>query len=633
MAANTNNLSTHQDMFSKPQESDFSILINKALSRRDFLGGTAKVGMGVFVGSIGLGCANISVRKSAMTSQLFDEMFTPIAANTADTVTVPADFDWNVLVSWGDPLWSFGSLFNESTRGSGLSQTFAFGDNNDGMVLFETKDGRFILAVNNEAANLDIIYHNRASKKPETDDDIKKGKAAHGISIFEIKRWKGQWHIIKDSPYNRRITADTPMNISGPLRGYSKLRTKADPKAIQSLGTWSNCGSGRTPWGTYLSCEENFNVYFSSTDAQAITPEMKRYGIKEKDAGYAWAKTDERFNVSLEPNESNRAGYIVEIDPLNPNSTPKKRTALGRFKHENAELVINKDGRIVVYMGDDGRGEFLYRFVSDGVYKKHSRHTDLLDKGTLYAARFYENGQGEWLPLTAETTGMSDQDICLWTRIAGSKVGATTMDRPEWVAANPHVNEVLCCLTNNKNRGLKPNAGGDKTPVGGPNPRQRNLYGQIVRWRPHHQDHTGAGFDWDLFAMAGNPAVHDDLRRGSSNINIHNMFNSPDGLAFDRNGLLWIQTDGNYSNQGDFNGMGNNQMLLGNTQTGEIKRFLVGPKEAEITGFTYSQDGKTMFVGVQHPGEKGNSHFPNGGSSTPRSSVIAIYRKDGRAFV
>ena len=254
----------------------------------------------------------------------------------------------------------------------------------------------------------------------------------------------------------------------------------------------------------------------------------------------------------------------------------------------------------------------------------------MLEDGSLYVAKFSDDGRGEWVELTPEATGMASKaDICIHTRQAASAVNATTMDRPEWVAAHPNKAEVYCTLTNNKNRGKKPNAGGDATPVGGPNPREANVYGQIVRWRPDNEDHTAAGFAWDLYVIAGNPTVRQDANAGSKNVNAENMFNSPDGLKFDSQGRLWIQTDGNYSNAEDFAGQGNNQMLLGNPDTGDIQRFLVGPKACEITGLCWSPDRKTMFVGVQHPGEKGDSHFPGGGDAVPRSSVIAIVRDDG----
>jgi len=255
---------------------------------------------------------------------------------------------------------------------------------------------------------------------------------------------------------------------------------------------------------------------------------------------------------------------------------------------------------------------------------------ELMEDGVLYAAKFNDDGTGEWLELSPATTGMGSlAEVCIHARIGASTVGATTMDRPEWVAANPNAAEVYVALTNNKNRGIKPNAGGDETPVGGPNPREANLYGQVLRWRPNAGDHTQPGFAWDLYVLAGNPKVGEGLNAGSENVDRDNMFNSPDGLKFDDNGLLWIQTDGNYSNAEAFEGHGNNQMLAGDTVTGEVRRFLVGPNECEVTGLTWSPDRRTMFVGIQHPGERGNSHWPGGGDTTPRSAVIAVRRDDG----
>jgi len=426
-------------------------------------------------------------------------------------------------VRWGDPLWSDAAEFDHGTRGTGASQEKAFGDNIDGMEVFPIGD-RLVLVVNNEYTNRSIIWGNREDGAASEDDDVLKGKMAHGLTVVEIARGQSGWQIVKDSPFNRRVTPDTPMALTGPAAGDELVKTAADPEGKLSLGTWNN--------------------------------------VSAEDWGYGWAKIDERFDVSKHPNEPNRAGYVVELDPANPESVPRKLTALGRFKHENAEMVVNKDGRVVVYMGDDERGEFLYRYVSNGVYAPGGPTDSLLEDGKLFVAKFHDNGAGQWLELTPETTGMGSMaEVCVHTRIAASAVGATTMDRPEWVAANPRKAEIYVALTNNKNRGIKPNAGGDETVVGGPNPRAENVYGQIVRWRPTDADHTRDSFVWDLYAMAGNPTVHDDLKAGSDNVTADNMFNSPDGLKFDSNGMLWIQTDGNYSNEGDFAGHGNNQML------------------------------------------------------------------------
>jgi len=446
-----------------------------------------------------------------------------------------------------------------------------------------------------------------------------------------LARQAGRWTLQSGAPLTRRITADTPIRIDGPAAGHALLKTAADPEGTLVRGTFNNCGSGRTPWGTYLTCEENFNGYFSSSDdAYQPSDAFKRYGVGNKDFGYGWAKAVERFDIAKHPHEPNRFGYVVEIDPMDPVSTPNKRTALGRFKHENCEVVLDKSGHVVVYMGDDERGEFIYRYVSHGTYQAGQGGGDLLSNGTLYVARFNDDLSGQWLALTPETTGMASlAEICIHTRQAASAVQATTMDRPEWIAQNPNRAEMYCSLTNNKNRGKKPNAGGDATPVGGPNPRADNRYGQIVRWRPADGDHTAERFSWDLFVMAGNPTRHSDAYGGSKNVDAANMFNSPDGLAFDSRGRLWIQTDGNYSNKKGFAGMGNNQMLVGDPLSGEIRRFMVGPRECEITGLCWDADNRTMFVGIQHPGEKGGSHFPGGGDSVPRSCVIAVTRDDG----
>lgn len=624
----TNSTITSRDNDCSEATTHFEILAEKAISRRGFLGTCVGLGAGAFVMGV-----TSAYPMSALARTSGKLSFDAVASNSLDTITVPTGYSWHIVASWGDPLWSAGAEFDPVTRGTGASQALAFGDNNDGMALF-TEHGNYILVVNNEYVNKAIFHGNRESKQAENIDDVIKSKAGHGLTVMQIIQKNGHWVVKKDSPYNRRITADSPMNIAGPARGHELLKTTEDPSGTHSKGTWNNCGNGRTPWGTYLACEENFNGYFSSSDnSYEVSKELQRYGVGHQDNGYHWALGDERFDVSKHPNEANRVGYIVEVDPMDPQSTPKKHTALGRFKHENAEVVIADSGHVVVYMGDDERGEFLYKFVSHEKYERYAskeKNSSLLEHGQLFVAKFHDGGVGEWLALTPETTGMnSSADICIHTRQAASTVNATTMDRPEWVSANPYKAEVYCALTNNKNRGKKPNAGGDDTPVSGPNPRKENHYGQIVRWLPAGGDHLAAGFSWDLFVMAGNPSVHGNAYAGSENVNAINMFNSPDGLAFDKRGVLWIQTDGNYSNKNDFSGQGNNQMLAADPDTGELRRFLVGPKECEVTGSTWSIDGKTMFVGIQHPGEKGGSHFPNGGESVPRSSIVAITKDDG----
>ena len=590
------------------------------MSRRAFLGKSLALGASAFV--IGAGALQAPKIQAAGVVTRTGLKFNPVKANSLDTITVPDNFNWQVVAQWGDPLFSDAPEFDHLTRGTAESQALAFGDNNDGMDLFQI-DGKNVMVVNNEYTNRSVMFGYNPSGLPETVEDVNKGKMAHGVTIMEVANTNGQWGIVKDSRFNRRFTPDTPIDIVGPARGSLLLKTKNDPDGETVLGTYNNCGNGRTPWGTYLACEENFNGYFSNSqgDDRPLTKEQKRYGIKNTDWGYGWAKADDRFDLSVTPNEPNRHGWITEINPATGEA--KKLTALGRFKHENAEVVIASDGRVVVYMGDDERGDYLYKFVSSEKYVEGGDNHELLHKGELFVAKFSDDGTGTWINL--KKANMGTAETLVFARLAADKLGATTMDRPEWVAANPHKTEAYVCLTNNKNRGKE----GKNQPVNAVNHRVNNQYGQIARWIPTDGNHSSDTFDWDLFVVAGNPAVHTGDNAGSDNITQENMFNSPDGLKFDKFGNLWIQTDGKYSDDGDFAGMGNNQMLLGNTLTGEISRFLVGPKECEVTGLTWSVDHKTMFVGIQHPGEKGDSLFPGGVGTIPRSAIVAIQRNDG----
>lgn len=604
----------------RPAVSDFDRVVETALSRRGFLGGVLAFGSGAAAMGLGTLAGSSPAKAEMAPSSRF--AFKPIAAQTDLTVHVPEGYEWKVLASWGQPLFSDVPELDHATGGTAASQERAFGENTDGMELFNI-GGHEVIAVNHEYANPEINLPQNQDGVPASAEDVLKLQNAQGVAVMEVREGENGWEIALDSPFNRRITHNTPMTLSGPAAGHDLFKTKADPSGTKVLGTMNNCGAGKTPWGTYLTCEENFNGYFGSTDEAVELPEaFARYGI-EVEGRYAYEKFDERFDLSKEPNEPNRFGYIVEIDPADPQSTPIKRTALGRFKHENAAATLAPDGRVVVYMGDDERGEFLYKFVSNASYVPGGDTSTLLDEGTLYVAKFDDSGTGEWLALTPEATGMSEAEICIHTRQAASAVGATTMDRPEWVAVNPVAVEAYCALTNNTNRGVKPNAGGDETPVNGPNPRAENGYGQIVRWYPGNDDHAATDFKWDLYVMAGNPMVHEDAYAGSENINEGNLFNSPDGMIFDSKGLLWIQTDGEDSNEGDFAGMGNNQMLIGDPVTGEIVRFLTGPNGSEVTGLTWSSDGRTAFVGIQHPG----GSFPHN-EGLPRSSIVAVKRTD-----
>ncbi|MBL8561622.1 MAG: PhoX family phosphatase [Gemmobacter sp.] len=600
----------------RPETTDFDRIVAKGLSRRGFLTGLVALGSAASVmGALKGSAAHAATSRFA---------FKPIPVATDGTVHVPEGYEWKPVARWGDALFSDAPAYDAAKGVPSQGADRVFGENTDGMELFNI-GGHQVIAVNHEYVNPEINLPKEQEEKVKSEADVRLLQNLQGVTVMEVAETPEGWAIVQDSPFNRRITNLTPMRLAGPAAGHEWLRTPADPTGTEVLGTLNNCGAGRTPWGTYLTCEENFNGYFGATDLEAKLPEaFARYGI-EAESVYGYEQFDPRFDLVKNVNEPNRFGYVVEINPADPQSKPVKRTALGRFKHENAACTLARDGRVVVYLGDDERGEFLYKFVSAGSYAPGAPTDALLDEGQLYVAKFAEDGTGQWLALTPEATGMSAAEICIHTRQAGSKLGATTMDRPEWVAVNPRAVEAYCALTNNKNRAVKPNAGGDETPVGGPNPRAENHYGQIVRWYPAEEDHAADSFRWDLFVMAGNPDVHKDAYAGSSNIHSGNMFNSPDGMMFDTTGMLWIQTDGEDSNEGDFLGQGNNQMLVGDPASGQIERFLTGPKGAEVTGMAFASDRRTVFVGIQHPG----GDFPDMAGGLPRSTLIAIRRTDG----
>ncbi|MBD8482180.1 MULTISPECIES: PhoX family phosphatase [Pseudomonas] len=611
------------------------------LSRRRFIGAGALCGAAMFLGGNLLTRTAMANAVSAGNSALLG--FTGIAAATSDTISLPPGYQASVLISWGQPLQAGGPAFDPSGNGSAEAQEVQFGDNNDGMSLFPFPNdaNRALMAINNEYTNYRYLYAHGGS--PQSAEEVRKALACEGLSVIEIQRKGGHWHFVQGSQYNRRVHGNTPIRVSGPAAGDALLKTAADSTGQLVHGTFQNCANGKTPWGTYLTCEENFTDCFGSTDATlAFTPAQKRYGVVAASKEINWHPHDPRFDMARNPNELNRFGWVVEVDPFDPTAMPVKRTALGRFKHENAALAETRDGRAVVYMGDDERGEFIYKFISRDRIDHHNpkANRDLLDHGTLYVARFDNGdgnpdrpkGHGQWVELTHGKNGLdaskgfaSQAEVLIHARLAASAMQATRMDRPEWIVVSPKDGQVYCTLTNNIKRG------DDGQPVGGPNPREKNVYGQILRWRESGDEHGAMTFEWDLFLVAGNPSVHPgQAKGGSSNINPQNMFNSPDGLAFDDAGRLWVQTDGDTSNAGDFAGMGNNQMLCADPASGEIRRFMVGPVGCEVTGVSFAPDQRTLFIGIQHPGENGGStfpeHLPNG---KPRSSVIAISREDG----
>jgi hypothetical protein len=409
------------------------------------------------------------------------------------------------------------------------------------------------------------------------------------------------------------------------------------------IGTLNNCAMGYTPWGTYLACEENWNGYFGTDDGSwAATALEARYGVTRAGFGYNWHKASERFDLAKNRNELNHFGWVVEIDPFDPKSQPVKRTALGRIKHEGATCTESK-GRIVVYTGDDENGDYLYKFVGSAPWRQvRAKGQSPLDHGTLYVAKFAADGTGTWLPLVygvgplTSTNGWADQaDVLIRTRTAADAVGATRLHRPEWVAVHPHSGEVFVTLTNGSGNNSAVNSGRD------PNP-----YGHIVRFREANNDYTA--FQWDIFLLAGDPVYDVKVPVDQP------IFGSPDGIWVDGSGIVWVQTDISNSSQNradrGYDNIGNNAMLAANPATGEVKRFMTGPRGCEITGVTMTPDQRTMFVNIQHPGESTTYwNTLNGGAPTtaiphrvstwpfgtasnprrPRPATVVIRKVDG----
>jgi secreted PhoX family phosphatase len=627
----------------------FQGVVDARMSRRGFLGSGLAAAAALSLGGVSALLKAVPASANPIAGPLV--RFQGIPVSSADTVVVPEGYTAKLLIAWGDPV-SNGPAFAPDASNSAEDQARQWGSHNDGLVYFPI-DGswRGLLVENNEYTDDGLLFPDGVANWNE--EKTNKSINAHGVSIIEIRKdfKERKWRVVRPSKYARRITGQTPIKIGGPAAGDPRLCTSDDPTGKLVLGTLNNCAMGFTPWGTYLSCEENFHGFFQKTLANR-TPLELRYGIAPSASGLRWYTTHPRFNADTEPNEPNRFGWVVEIDPFNPKSTPVKRTALGRFKHEGAWVQETKGGKIVVYSGDDERNEYIYRYVSNLPWRVALRRKiNPLDDGILYVARFNADGTGEWLPLTPENpvlAGWSLNDILINTRGAADAVGATMMDRPEWIDTFPHALTAIATLTNNNRRGTNPpssnnpdgstTAGSARPPVDAANPRVDNVYGHIITWK-YDEDWTEPDFEWDIFALCGDPAVP---AHGSTIVG--DKFGSPDGIYVAPSGRLWIQTDVSAStiNTGAYAGFGNNQMLCADPATGEIHRFLVGPNLCEITGVTVTPDEKTMFVGIQHPGEDPNdlptdpakpkalSSWPDGDAGgRPRSACIVITKDDG----
>lgn len=549
-----------------------------------------------------------------------------------DQLALPPGYKADVFFRWGDALHSAAHNAREDASDSWQDQLQQAGDNHDGMNYFALAAGRGLLVMNHEYVNPSLHSSGQIDpSQPRNEQEVRKEQAAHGVSIIEVANIDGHWQRVVDSPYNRRISALTPMDIRGPLAGHASMQTLDDPRGLEVLGTLNNCATGVTPWGTFLTCEENWHHYFvnrDKTDWQQRTSH-KRYGISQgqHSKNYGWESVDARFDASPQGgyvNEPHRFGWVVEIDPRQPDMKPVKHTAFGRFSRECAALAQAEDGRFAFYSGDDAKGEYIYKFVPSQPYLPGQSHHGLLDDGTLYVARFDANGTGQWLalrqgngPLT-NVNGFPDQaSVLLNARAAADLLGATPMDRPEWAAVQPGSRDVFVSLTHNPERG-------ERYATDAVNPRPDNRHGQIVRIREQGQRPEAETFEWELFLIAGPDASAGQPAHLTGNIK-GDVFSSPDGLSFDAQGRLWIATDFE-DTDAEMASLGCNQLLCADPHSREVKRFLVGPRGGEITGLAFSPEQDAMWVNIQHPGLS----FPaSDGRSRPRSCTMLITREDG----
>ena len=618
-------------------------MIQAQLDRRSVLKGSVAVAAASFIGGRLLAPATAEAKAGQGPKNVLG--FNEVPVSSEDTVVVPDGYRVDVLAPWGTPLLASAPAFKEDASNTAADQEKQVGFNHDGMHYFPLP--RFgnsggLLVLNHEYTDANQIYSQAQGSTITAGaagrEKVAKALAGHGVSVIAIRmKLDGSWEVVNGERRNRRITGTTPMAFSGPVQAsHPLLQSTITPRPI---GTLNNCAHGVTPWDTYLTCEENWNGYFGTDDPSWMrNPLEARYGVTAAGFGYNWHKAEERFDLARNRNELNRFGWVVEIDPFDPRSTPVKRTALGRIKHEGATCTESR-GRVVVYSGDDENGDYLYKFVGNAPWRKlRAMGKSPLDHGTLYVAKFHWDGSAEWLPLVhgdgplTSANGWADQaDVLIRTRMAADAVGATRLHRPEWVAVDPQTKDVYLTLTNGTGNGSAVNSSRD------PNP-----YGHIIRFREHEFDDTR--FEWEVFLLAGDPAYDSQVPADQS------VFGSPDGIWIDPRGIVWIQTDISNSSQNrpdrGYDNIGNNAMLAANPRTGELKRFLTGPRGCEITGVIMTPDQRTMFVNVQHPGESTSywnaefgvpstddpttvSSWPYHEGRRPRPATLVIRKLDG----
>ena len=577
---------------------------------------------------------------------------------TVDTVTVPEGYDWGTVIRWGDPLFADSEEF-DILHQTGASQAGQFGYNNDYLnIISDGGNDRSGYLVSNHEYTNEYIMFPPAYIASNFTDVVDAAIEAHGLSIVDLKRAKqgAKWEYVRGGRRNRRITGTTPFTVTGPAAGHALLKTVEDPTGTRVLGTLNNCAGGTTPWGTVLSGEENFNQYFKGRG----TAEEKRYGIGTGTTERRWEEVHDRFDLTAPgyENEANRFGWIVEIDPEDPTSTPVKRTLLGRFKHEAGTAVVAPSGQAVVYSGDDERHDYLYKFVSaEKVVEGDKKHNmTLLDEGTLYVARFTGDspaseidgrgtlpsdgefdGSGEWIALTTDkksfVPGMSVAEVLVYTRLAADKMGATKMDRPEDVETNPVNGKVYMALTNNTRR----------TAVDEANPVVGNRDGHVIELTERGGDHASTRFDWVILLLAGDPAVSSSVYFSGFPQEKVSPISCPDNVAFDSAGNLWISTDGQPGAIGFGDAL--HKVTLDGPERGRVEQFLSVPRDAETCGPVVHDRDNSVFVNVQHPGENGmwgaqTSYFPDyldpagpvqvgDKVAAPRPSVVQVFDVTG----
>lgn len=682
----------------------FSTVMNARLSRRNMLRGGAATAATALLSTFGLTACGGSDDDPVATAPApvgntpppapVEKLlgFTAVGKSLADTVVVPAGYTASVIYALGDPL----AAGTPAYKNDGTDTDFEnrAGDHHDGMEFFSlSADGavsttgvtRGLLAMNHEAttneglASFFVHANGGTNTLPRPALEVDKEMALHGLSIVEVRTTNGKWEYLQNSNFNRRVHQQTEVQISGPVRGNALVKTKYSPDGTKFRGTLNNCGTGRTPWNTYLSGEENWAGYFtrSATDNAArgdkSVASLNRYGVAQGAAsrhGWETGGTDDkyaRWNISKKGtsvdgsddyrNELNGEGYIVEMDAYDKTRPLKKRTALGRFAHESAAFGRLLAGApLAIYMGDDSRGEYIYKFVSTAPWNpadeiaadRIATGDKYLDSGKLYVAKFNADGKGSWIELNIANAAIAgyatykfaDQaDVFVNARLAADAVGATKMDRPEWCSVNPANGEIYYTLTNNSNRRAEP-SGSSQMGVDAANPRAYtdmkgttaqpgNPNGHIIRMKEDAAGSTATTFSWDVYLFGAEAAA------AASTINLSGLsadqdFSSPDGMSFTAStGICWFQTD-----DGAYTDVTNCMMLAGrpgtvgdgkkvtvpnvkadgsilnvDTYVGKaatpdtLKRFLVGPKGCELTGIAETPDGKALFVNIQHPGE------------------------------